>query len=57
LFLGQLFEFSCKECGYQAEVSGGEDAGWLIFTQTMTCLDFKHLADVVVGGIAPRLPG
>jgi|UniRef100_A0A7C3WLQ0 uncharacterized paraquat-inducible protein A len=47
--MGQLFEFGCDNCGYQAEVSGGEDAGYLIVTRTMICLDCKEVVDVVVG--------
>jgi hypothetical protein len=46
--MGRLYEFGCDTCGYQAEVSGGEDAGYLIVTQTMSCLDCKRLVDVVV---------
>jgi hypothetical protein len=51
--MGRLFEFGCEHCGYQAEVSGGEDAGTLIVTQTMTCLDCKRVVDVVVGESHP----
>jgi len=51
--MGQLFEFGCEHCGYQAEVSGGEDAGYLIITQTMTCLDCERVVDVVVGESHP----
>jgi hypothetical protein len=51
--MGRLFEFGCEQCGYQAEVSGGEDAGWLILTQTMTCLDCKRVVDVVAGNRTP----
>jgi hypothetical protein len=47
--MGRLFEFGCEQGGYRAEVSGGEDAGYLIVTQTMTCLDCKRLVDVVEG--------
>jgi hypothetical protein len=51
--MGRLFEFGCEQCGYQAEVSGGEDAGWLILTQTMTCLNCKRVVDVTVGESHP----
>jgi hypothetical protein len=51
--MGRLYEFGCEKCGYQAEVSGGEDAGWLIVTRTMTCLDCKRVVDVVVGESHP----
>ena len=51
--MGRLSEFGCEQCGYQAEVSGGEDAGWLILTQTMTCLNCKRVVDVTVGESHP----
>ncbi len=51
--MGRLFEFGCEHCGYQAEVSGGEDAGYLIVTRTMICLDCKEVVDVVVGESHP----
>jgi len=47
--MGRLYEFGCDQCGYQAEVSGGEDAGWLVVTWTMTRLDCKEVVDVEVG--------
>lgn len=45
--MGQLFEFGCSKCGYQAEVSGGEDVGNLIVIRTMVCRDCARLVDVV----------
>lgn len=51
--MGRLYEFKCEECGYQAEVSGGEDAGWLVVTRSMTCLDCRRVVDVVVGESHP----
>lgn len=51
--MGRLYEFGCGQCGYQAEVSGGEDAGFLLVTRTMTCLDCKEVVDVVVGESQP----
>ncbi len=51
--MGRLYEFGCEQCGYQAEVSGGEDAGCLVVTRTMTCLDCKRVVDVVVGESHP----
>jgi hypothetical protein len=51
--MGRLFEFGCGQCGYRAEVSGGEDAGFIVITQTMTCLDCKRVVDVVAGESHP----
>lgn len=51
--MGRLFEFGCDKCGYQAEVSGGDDAGFIVITQTMTCLDCKEVVDVEVSPFYP----
>jgi hypothetical protein len=45
--MGTWFEFLCDGCGYQAEVSGGPDAGMRVSVQTMTCRDCAELVDVV----------
>jgi hypothetical protein len=46
--VGTKFKFQC-ECGYEAEVSGGEDIGFSVKVQTMTCEDCRELVDVLVG--------
>lgn len=46
--MGSLYSFSCEKCGYYAEVSGGEDAGFEAATQTMICDGCRELVDVVV---------
>ncbi len=51
--MGRLYEFGCEQCGYQAEVSGGEDAGWLIVTQPMTGHVCKDVVDVEVQPVYP----
>lgn len=47
--MGIWFEFACRDCGYRARVSGGEDMGMIAVTRTMTCLACRELVDVVVG--------
>jgi len=45
--MGTLFLFSCPNCGYKAEVSGGKDLGFAIATNTILCKICKELYDVV----------
>lgn len=47
--MGAYYIFTCPECGYKAEVSGGKDRGISASVQTMTCLDCSLLVDVQVG--------
>jgi len=59
--MGQHHQFRCEACGYEAEVSGGEDCGFSVVTQTITCTKCKELVDVVVSERPgdpkiPRLP-
>src|SRR3712207_2111019 len=44
--MGQWFEFRCGQCGYEAEVSGGNDAGMFVTTTTVICRTCKKLCDV-----------
>ena len=44
--MGSLYKFTCSECNYNAEVSGGRDRGMLGFSETVMCLDCKNLSDV-----------
>ncbi len=45
--MGALYNFGCGSCGYQAEVSGGQDAGMTQLTATIVCEDCQELYDVV----------
>jgi hypothetical protein len=45
--MGTLYNFGCGSCGYQAEVSGGRDAGMAQLTATIACEDCQELYDVV----------
>jgi hypothetical protein len=47
--MGAYYMFTCPECGYKAEVSGGKDRGMRASVQTMTCTDCSILVDVQVG--------
>ena len=50
--MGTLFAFVCESCGYEAEVSGGEDCGMAQATTTILCADCKELYDVPVSNDA-----
>lgn len=59
--MGQLFQFRCDGCGYEAKVSGGPDCGFNVATQTIACANCKELVDVVTSRDpgnpkAPKLP-
>lgn len=51
--MGQTFEFKCPDCGYRAEVSGGEDCGDIVITETMVCKKCRRVVDVEVGFSQP----
>lgn len=42
-----LYSFVCGGCGYEAEVSGGEDCGMVSETLTIECKDCRELYDIV----------
>ncbi len=44
--MGTQFLFTCPDCGYEAEVSGGGDAGMIAASETILCLDCKELSDI-----------
>jgi len=46
--MGQLYEFRCQTCGYEATVSGDDDVGEVAWTTTIACRDCQTLSDVVV---------
>ncbi len=45
--MGSWTEFRCGSCGYEAMVSGRDDAGMLVNTTTILCEDCEELYDVV----------
>lgn len=47
--MGRIHRFHCPGCNYDAEVSGGGDAGMEVTTTTIVCLDCKKLFDFVLG--------
>jgi hypothetical protein len=47
--MGSRYLFTCPNCQYSAEVSGGEDYGFVAVVQTMICRDCQELVDVLVG--------
>lgn len=46
--MGACFKFACPQCGYQAEVSGGDDSGLEDLTTTIVCIDCRQLHDVTI---------
>ncbi len=46
--MGTLYQFSCPNCGYQAEVSGGTDFGMTVTTNTIICKTCQELYDAVI---------
>jgi hypothetical protein len=54
--MGQLYHFSCPECGYRAEVSGGGDAGMMVLTTTIVCTDCRCLYDIVTAETEDQKP-
>jgi hypothetical protein len=53
--MGSLYQYACK-CGYETQVSGGPDMGFIVKTQTMTCADCNILVDVITGPPLPDMP-
>jgi len=46
--MGSTFSFRCRECGYEASVSGGDDRGFVSFTTTIVCHTCRKLYDVLI---------
>ena len=46
--MGAIVLFHCPACGYQAEVSGGLDYGWLGVTHTVSCPLCRELSDMLI---------
>lgn len=45
--VGAWIEFRCATCGYEAMVSGKDDAGMKVSTTTVLCEECEELYDVV----------
>ena len=45
--MGTWMRFYCKECPYEAHVSGGNDIGMGAATSTIRCYDCREIKDVV----------
>ncbi len=54
--MGALYQFTCDECGLEAEVSGGFDLGMVSASQTIACQDCGSLQDVHVGDAPATSP-
>ena len=56
--MGQLYQFECSNCGYRAEVSGGDDRGIAAATTTIACRACRRLYDVPTAqmGDSPSKP-
>ena len=46
--MGAGFRFSCRTCGYQADVSGGLNFGMMSVTHTVSCPRCRELSDLPV---------
>jgi hypothetical protein len=46
--MGTIFQFHCPECGYDAEVSGGDDRGMRSVTTTIMCATCEELRDIEI---------
>lgn len=44
--MGTMYRFWCPGCRYRAQVSGGDDAGLLVRTTTISCDDCHKLYDI-----------
>ncbi len=53
--MGQTYEFTWADCGYEAKVSGGEDWGMMCRTHTIHCKDCRELYDIMTAD-DPRNP-
>lgn len=45
--MGTINEYRCSKCDYSAQVSGGTDCGFEVYTKTVYCGDCAELVDVV----------
>ncbi len=49
--MGDLYNFHCSCCGYDADVSGGDDAGMMVLTTTIQCEDCQDLQDIITAWV------
>lgn len=54
--MGTSYQFRCPECRYEAEVSGGTDAGMRCTTVTIHCLTCQELYDEVETVVGDETP-
>ena len=54
--MGSEYRFTCDDCGFEAEVSGGFDVGMVAATQTIACRECGDLTDVDVGDAPSTSP-
>ncbi len=47
--MGEIYKFTCPQCGYSAEVSGDVDCGYISVTTTILCKECTTLYDVEIG--------
>ena len=47
--MGTCYRYSCENCGYEAQVSGGRDIGMQAVVRTMFCRGCRELVDVLIG--------
>lgn len=45
--MGSTYTYTCSDCGYSANVSGGPDVGFVVKTQTGFCATCNELVDYV----------
>jgi hypothetical protein len=55
--MGATSRFQCQACGYEADVSGGPDVGFVVRTRTVSCPACRTLSDVTTGPSGEGLPG
>lgn len=55
--MGSTYEFKCADCGYAAEVSGGQDYGFCVETQTGVCPTCDDLVDYTKRLVSSNLDG
>ncbi len=47
--MGTSYQYTCENCGYEAQVSGGRDFGMVAVVRTMFCRGCRELVDVLIG--------
>ncbi len=44
--MGTTYLFRCNKCNYEVKSSGGEDRGFIAFTNTYICYSCKSIVDI-----------